>query len=216
MNAAENLVVPEAAVKANFKVIWEVLSSIDVGACTEIKNNATYLSWGHAWRILMEHYPTAEFWFEKYDGQSYLVYPDKTAEVSCTVRILGCERTMFLPVMTGYKNVAKEDPTARDVADAKMRCLVKCLGLFGLGFYLYYGEDLPKKVAVLATGDDKPSGFELLQHASYAFRTVAALESWVHRIKGKKLQELDRQSLERMIDFFESYKSQAEWPESLR
>tara|TARA_R100000329_G_scaffold149657_1_gene140714 strand:- start:98 stop:562 length:465 start_codon:yes stop_codon:yes gene_type:complete len=49
---------------------------------------------------------------------------------------------MWLPVMD-YKNNAVENPSARQVSDTKMRCLVKCLAMFGLGHYIYAGEDLP-------------------------------------------------------------------------
>jgi hypothetical protein len=41
------------------------------------------------------------------------------------------------------RNNAKVNPNSRDVSDAKMRCLVKTLALFGLGHYIYAGEDLP-------------------------------------------------------------------------
>ena len=42
-----------------------------------------------------------------------------------------------------YRNNAVENPSARQVSDTKMRCLVKCLAMFGLGHYIYAGEDLP-------------------------------------------------------------------------
>lgn len=50
---------------------------------------------------------------------------------------------MWLPVMSGFKNQAVSNPNARDVSDAKMRCLVKCMALYGLGHYIYAGEDVP-------------------------------------------------------------------------
>ena len=48
----------------------------------------------------------------------------------------------WLPVMDNRNN-AIVAPNARDISDAKMRCLVKTLALFGLGHYIYAGEDLP-------------------------------------------------------------------------
>lgn len=36
------------------------------------------------------------------------------------------------------------EPSSTDVNNAKMRCLVKCLAMFGLGHYIYAGEDLPQ------------------------------------------------------------------------
>ena len=85
----------------------------------------------------MEHYPDAT-WI---DG-GFELLDDGTAIVQCTVEIDGCQRQMFLPVMTGYQNKAKPKPDARDICDSKMRCLVKCLALFGLGHYLFAGEDV--------------------------------------------------------------------------
>ena len=32
---------------------------------------------------------------------------------------------------------------ARKVSDAMMRCLAKCIACFGIGLYIYAGEDLP-------------------------------------------------------------------------
>jgi hypothetical protein len=49
---------------------------------------------------------------------------------------------MWLPVMD-YKNKAIPNPDARAVSDTRMRCLTKCLAMYGLGHYIYAGEDLP-------------------------------------------------------------------------
>ena len=42
-----------------------------------------------------------------------------------------------------YRNKAITNPSARAISDTKMRCMVKCIGIFGLGLYIYAGEDLP-------------------------------------------------------------------------
>ena len=49
---------------------------------------------------------------------------------------------MWLPVMD-YKNNAIVSPDTRAVSDTRMRCLTKCLAMYGLGHYIYAGEDLP-------------------------------------------------------------------------
>ena len=49
---------------------------------------------------------------------------------------------MWLPVMD-YKNKAIVTPDTRAVSDTRMRCLTKCLAMYGLGHYIYAGEDLP-------------------------------------------------------------------------
>jgi len=127
--------------EVTFKSIWETLSAHD---CSEhiqkIKAGSTelsYLSWAWAWGILMEYYPEAEFSFN--ENEAIL---DDTVSVNCQIVIGNCKREMWLPVMDNRNN-AIVAPNARDISDAKMRCLVKTLALFGLGHYIYAGEDLP-------------------------------------------------------------------------
>jgi hypothetical protein len=49
---------------------------------------------------------------------------------------------MWLPVMD-HKNNSIINPSSRMISDAKMRCLVKTIGIMGLGLYIFAGEDLP-------------------------------------------------------------------------
>ena len=49
-----------------------------------------------------------------------------------------------MPVMD-HRNNAIANPDARKISDTKMRCLTKCLAMFGLGHYIYAGEDLPEQ-----------------------------------------------------------------------
>lgn len=131
------------------KSVWETLSAINVNENIEKKNGFSYLSWSWAWATLMDHYPDAEFYFENQSGEfgdlnndGVIRYPDGTAEVRCVLTVDATTHTMWLPVMD-YKNQAIKNPNARDINDAKMRCLVKAMSLFGLGLYIYAGEDLP-------------------------------------------------------------------------
>lgn len=131
------------------KSVWETLSAINVNENIEKKNGFSYLSWSWAWATLMDHYPESEFWFENQQGEhgdlnndGVIRFTDGTAEVRCTLTVENITHTMWLPVMD-YKNQAIKNPNARDINDAKMRCLVKAMSLFGLGLYIYAGEDLP-------------------------------------------------------------------------
>ena len=128
----------------NFQEIWATLSKKDCTDKIEKKMNLSYLSWAWAWQVLMENYPNATYQFyENADtGVPYVAMPDGSAEVRCRISIGSCVREMWLPVMD-YRNNAVENPSARQVSDTKMRCLVKCLAMFGLGHYIYAGEDLP-------------------------------------------------------------------------
>ncbi len=119
------------------KEIWQTLSKIDCSEHIEKKNGLSYLSWAWAWGVLMEHYPEATFDFDQPQSQ-----PDGTMMVFCAVRIGENSRRMWLPVMD-YKNKAISNPDSFAINTAMMRCLVKCLALYGLGHYIYAGEDLP-------------------------------------------------------------------------
>ena len=57
----------------------------------------------------------------------------------CTITIEGVSRDMWLAV-SDYRHNAVTNPDARDISDSKMRCMVKCLALFGLGIEIYEGK----------------------------------------------------------------------------
>lgn len=121
--------------------IWQTLSAIDVSDHIEKKQNLSYLSWAWAWGVLMEHYPETQYEFTD------RTFPNSTVEVSVVVGITKGDKTvcrsMWLPVMD-YKNKAIPNPDAFAINTAKMRCLTKCLAMFGLGHYIYAGEDIPQ------------------------------------------------------------------------
>ena len=126
-----------------YKEVWDNLSKIDCSDKIEKKMNLSYLSWAWAWGVLQEHYPQAQYLFYQGEGDvPYVKYPDGTAEVRCRVSIDNLNREMTLSVMD-YKNNAVQNPNSRQVNDTKMRCLVKCLAMYGLGHYIYAGEDVP-------------------------------------------------------------------------
>jgi len=216
-----------AKAKPTMGSIWKVLSKIDCSDHVEEKNGYSYLSWVWAWRILMENFPQATFEFKEFDGRCHRRMPDGTASVECTVTIGENSREMFLSVMTGYKNMAKPDPTSRDICDAKMRCLVKCLGLFGLGFYIYAGEDLPMEAPEPTPNVIRKSGLDygqpksqlavdMFSDAKYAFGGFQEMEDWVLAHKGIAVADLEARDYERIIDFFNRYKNRSDWPESVR
>jgi len=118
--------------------VWATLSKIDVSKHIEKKANLSYLSWAWAWATLMEHYPESSYEFHPLE-----VGEDGTVTVSCTVTVLQTSRMMWLPVMDNRNNSIK-NPDSRKISDAKMRCLVKCIAMHGLGLYIYAGEDLPE------------------------------------------------------------------------
>ena len=124
-------------VELTYKEVWATLNALDLSEHHDKKGNFTYLSWTDAWKILMEHYPfaTYEFQPETYENNG-------TVMSHCIVRIGHLERYMWLPCMDNRNN-SVANPTTRQIQDSRMRCLVKCLAMFGLANYIFRGEDLP-------------------------------------------------------------------------
>ena len=121
--------------------VFKKLVGINVGDKIEKKGRFSYLSWSWAWQEVKNKYPDASF--EVHDD---VLYPDGTREVRVSVTIEGLRHMMWLPVMNNTNN-AISNPNARDVSDARMRCLVKAIALHGLGLYIYAGEDIPQASA---------------------------------------------------------------------
>ena len=146
--------------------IWNTLSAIDVSKHTEKRRQGSielsYLSWANAWAYAMAHYPELTVkWHGMTDKdgvtRDITTYEDGSCSVCCSITIGEVKREMWLPVMD-YRNNAiigtvgadgrPTGPDARAISDAKQRCLVKCLAAYGLGHYLYSGEDVPPNISV--------------------------------------------------------------------
>ena len=121
--------------------VWKTLSKIDCSKMIEKKGRLSYLSWASAWHVLMENYPESTFRFD--DPKEY---PDGTQEVWCYVTVKAgesaSERFMWLPVLD-HTNKPIRSPNAFQINTTRMRCLTKCLAMFGLGSHVYRGEDSP-------------------------------------------------------------------------
>ena len=116
------------------------LRKINVNQHIEKKGNLSYLSWAWAVDTLLQEDPTAHWEFHE---PSYF---GETVMVRCTVYAMGKSMTMHLPVMDNKNNSIKL-PDSRKVSDAMMRCLAKCIATFGIGLYIYAGEDVPSEDA---------------------------------------------------------------------
>jgi hypothetical protein len=117
------------------------LLKLNVKDFTEKKQGLTYLSWAHAWAYALKADPSANFHVHTFDGKPYMNVND-TGMVWVGVTMGGNTRTCWLPIMD-HRNKAITEPDAFQVNTAIMRCLTKCLGMFGLGLNIYAGEDLP-------------------------------------------------------------------------
>ena len=132
--------------------MFKELYGIDVNAHVEKKGELRYLSWAWAVASLCEKHPDATWRFKNFSGeqeygsgQCYQVLPDHTAMVWCELTVNKVTREMWLPVMDN-RNKPIENPNAFQVNTAMMRCLTKAIAVFGLGLYIYAGEDLPRSV----------------------------------------------------------------------
>jgi len=140
-----------------FKKLYE----IDVNKYVEQKNNLNYLSWANAWAELKKMHPEATYKILKFDNGLPYVYDDKTGYMVFTQITIGeLTHEMWLPVMDGAnkamknkdytydtkykKGVVCKAATMFDINKTIMRCLTKNMAMFGLGLYIYAGEDLPE------------------------------------------------------------------------
>ena len=139
--------------------VFETLNAVNVNGHTEEKNGLTYLSWSWAWAEVKKKYPNAEYSISKFNGLPFVFDENTGYMVYTTVTIDGLTHEMWLPVMdnannamksqpytkkTKYKEITVEAATMFDINKTIMRCLVKNLAMFGLGLYIFAGEDLPE------------------------------------------------------------------------
>lgn len=155
--------------------IFNELYAVNVNEHVEKKKNLSYLSWAWGWAEVKKRYPDANYVIEQF-GEMQLPYlhdPKTGYMVFTNMTIQGQTYRMWLPVMDENNNAMKDvaytyevkeynfgKPTGKmitksvepadmfNVNKTIMRCLVKNLAMFGLGLYIYAGEDLPDEKPV--------------------------------------------------------------------
>ena len=149
--------------------MFEKLSQINVNDKIESKNGLSYLSWTWAWSEIKKEYPNATYEIKKFENNLPYVYDENTGYmVFTTMTIDDLTYEMWLPVMDGNNKAMLNEPynykvkeykdgkatgnyiektvekaTMFDINKTIMRCLVKNIAMFGLGIYIYAGEDYP-------------------------------------------------------------------------
>lgn len=152
------------------KSVFDTLNAINVNEHVEHKKTGeknpdgsdkylTYLSWVWAWGQVKQHFPDATYEVRHWGDKPYLIDEQLGIMVETSVTISGETITMWLPVMDSKNKAMKTAPysyktrfgdktvdpaTMFDVNTAIMRCLAKNIAMFGLGLYIYAGEDLPE------------------------------------------------------------------------
>lgn len=147
------------------KDVFSTLSAINVNEHVEKKNTGkvslSYLSWSWAWAEVKKKYPNASYEIVKFENGLPYSYDPKTGYMCYTrVTIDDITHEMWLPVMDSHNEAMLDHErtvktkcseykvpacTMFDVNKTVMRCLTKNLAMFGLGLYIYAGEDLPEE-----------------------------------------------------------------------
>jgi hypothetical protein len=203
--------------------VWEKLSRIDCSEHTEQKQGLTYLSWAWAWGVLKEAYPQATYQVREWNGIPYLHDQHLGYLVETSVTIEGETLTMRLPVMNSSNKAMKHEPyeivykpknkqpytvaveaaTMFDINTAIMRCLVKNLAMFGLGHYIYAGEDLPNDDQYQnQTTEEKAEAKAKAQEDLFEKQKSAAYDFLKSSEKGREhyLQQVNRGSIDDITD----------------
>lgn len=148
-------------------IMFNALNSLDLSDKCEKRENLTYLSWANAWAEFKSAYPSATYKILKNEnGLPYFYDPNLGIIVFTEVTVDDVTHQMWLPVMDsknkamklqpytyqvwdnykkGYTEKTVQAASMFDVNKTLMRCLVKNLAMFGLGLYIYSGDDLPEK-----------------------------------------------------------------------
>lgn len=147
----------------NKKSIFETLSSINVNNKVEKKGRLTYLSWSYAWGEVKKTYEDANYSVIKNEETNLPYFYDESLGFMCYTEVTINNECleMWLPVLDSNNKAMKKEAyviktysgnktiqpaTMFDINKTIMRCLAKNLAMFGLGHYLYAGEDLPEQL----------------------------------------------------------------------
>lgn len=171
--------------RTSVREIWDKLYSLDLDGMLETGYDGnSYLSWADAWALFVTRYPNS---FYEFHPETH--YPNGTVMVNCTVRVHlsddmthedYVERTMWLPVMeSGRAKKSLVNPTSRQIQDCRMRCLVKCLGMYGLGIKLWRKSDG-------GIDDSVPGQLSEQDDQEFTFLTKEQLEGEIEQATSKK------------------------------
>lgn len=152
----------EKIIRGEQEELFKKCVGLNVNEHTEAKNGLTYLSWSWAWQEFKKICPDATYEVKKFESNGrvtpYLEDEKFGIMVFTEITARGVTHEMWLPVMDGSNKAMKSVPytystrsgdktveaaTMFDINKTIMRCLTKNIAMFGLGLYIYAGEDLP-------------------------------------------------------------------------
>lgn len=176
------------------KNTFDILSAIDCSEYVEKKGNLTYLSWAWAWGITKKNFPDANYEVINFDGKPYLADENLGYMVQTKVTINEEVIPMHLPVLDYRNKAMKENATMFDINTSIMRCLTKNLAMFGLGHYLYAGEDIPKAI-------NKSLTLEEIKELAKGAKTKTELT---------KIYNSNKPTSESLVDYFKELSKELE------
>ena len=110
------------------------------------KGQFTYASWSTVWEEVLKIDPNATCRTINSDS-GFPAFINSTGGMVCVeVTINNVSKQQWMAI-TDYNNraITKDKITSFDLNKAIQRGMVKAVALFGLGLYVYKGEDLPEQ-----------------------------------------------------------------------
>ena len=190
--------VPQGATADEKRAVYfDALYSLDMNDKVEKRENLSYLSWANAWAEFKRACPSATYRIVKDPITNLPYFADERIGIIVYTEVTADDVTheMWLPVMNTSNKAMKLEPYTYKVFDkfkkeyvertveaasmfdinkTIMRCLVKNLAMFGLGLYIYAGEDIPDKMA-----DDNASTQETVPEQPKRTRKSRAVQQSV-------------------------------------
>ena len=207
---------------------FNTLYALNVNDRSEKKNGLTYLTWAVAWAEFKKQYPSATYRIVKDSNTNLPYFLDERLGiiVYTEVTVDGLTYEMWLPVMDGANKAMKLEPytyqvfdkykntyiekkvdaaTMFDINKTIMRCLVKNLAMFGLGLYIYAGEDLPEETTETTAEAMNPEPAK--QKRTYTRRTAATP---IDKYAGIKAALESMKDINSLLNLYNQHKNEVE------
>lgn len=159
----------EIAIKAEkARENFQRLYSKNLNSFTATKNGMAYLNWATCWKEMKLAYPEATYRIICHPT-TYLPYFSSELGIFVMVEVTagGITLQQHLPILDASNRPMKETPykisvynkyekkyeektvaaaTSFDINSGLMRALSKCISLWGIGLYLYEGNEMPNQL----------------------------------------------------------------------
>ncbi|MBR1378762.1 MAG: DUF1071 domain-containing protein [Bacteroidaceae bacterium] len=218
--------IPEGAtLDERRKIYFDTLYQMNLNDKCEKKENLTYLTWSEAWKAFKSVYPSASYRVICNPDTKMPYFVDPNVGIMVFTEITADELTyqMFLPVMNSSNRAMRLQPYTYQVWDKKnnrytdrtceaatmfdvnktiMRCLVKNMSMFGLGLYIYAGEDVPSDLSDEEAAEPKKT--------TRRTKTADAPAAPVDRLAPIKAAISNTASTDDLLDLYLQHKNEVE------